>query len=496
MHRYNGGFPAVIFLSQGYQPAAHFLGISIANDGLSFGRGLFACSCTAGCYRSFRRIAAAAANCPVPHPHFALFIPSALPSMFTASMKFDKYPLLAAIKENLDLLGFKRPTDIQYKAIGSIMKGEDVLAIAQTGTGKTAAFAIPIVHYVATSRRRADGVRALVMVPTRELAMQIHEVFCSIAKGTKVQVMAVVGGVEQDKQIHKLQAGIDVLIATPGRMFDLIAQEHLHLGGCEILVLDEADRMMALGFMRDIKDVKRRLPREHQTLFFSATINEEIKDLAYSLVRNPIRIQVSPQNTVSKNVTHTVAMVGMDDKRFFLERTIKQNADSKILVFVRTKVRAERVQAAMQRVGLSAAVIHGDKEQDQRFEALKQFAAGTSKVLITTDVSARGIDIKSVEYVINYDIPDVAENYVHRVGRTGRGMEKGFALSFCSPEEIPLLKEVEAFIGGPIDVLNIPKGDYQDMIDFSAATKTDLTAVQKMIAENEAFKKTKKGKKK
>lgn len=411
-------------------------------------------------------------------------------------MKFDKYPLLPEIKENLDALGFKRPTDIQYKAIASIMKGEDVLAIAQTGTGKTAAFAIPIVHYVATSRRRADGVRALVMVPTRELAMQIHEVFCSIAKGTKVQVMAVVGGVEQDKQINKLQVGIDILIATPGRMFDLIAQEHLHIGGCEILVLDEADRMMALGFMRDIKDVKRRLPREHQTLFFSATINEEIKDLAYSLVRNPIRIQVSPQNTVSKNVTHTVAMIEMDDKRFFLERTIRQSPDSKILVFVRTKVRAERVQAAMQRVGLVTGVIHGDKEQDQRFDALKQFADGTVKVLITTDVSARGIDIKNVEYVINYDIPDVAENYVHRVGRTGRGMEKGYALSFCSTEEIPMLKEVEKFIGGPIDVLEIPKGDYKDMIDFSAETKTDLNAVQKMIAENEAFKKTKKGRKK
>ena len=411
-------------------------------------------------------------------------------------MKFEKYPLLPAIKTNLAALGFMRPTDIQYKAIASIMKGEDVLAIAQTGTGKTAAFAIPLVHFVATFPRRANGVRALVMVPTRELAMQIHEVFCSIAKGNKVQVMAVVGGVEQDKQISKLQAGIDILIATPGRMFDLIAQEHLNISGCEILVLDEADRMMGLGFLRDIQDVKRRLPKQHQTLFFSATINDEIKDLAYSLVRNPIRIQVSPQNTVSKNVTHTVAMIAMDDKRFFLERTIRQSPDSKILVFVRTKVRAERVQAAMLRVGLDTATIHGDKEQDQRFEALKHFAEGKIKVLITTDLSARGIDIKNVEYVINYDIPDVAENYVHRVGRTGRGMEKGYALSFCSTEEIQLLKDVEKFIGGPIDVLEIPKADYKDLIDFSAETKTDLNAIKKMIAEEEAFQKKKKSKKK
>jgi ATP-dependent RNA helicase RhlE len=309
-----------------------------------------------------------------------------------------------------------------------------------------------------------------------------------------VQVTAVVGGVEQDKQIQRLQAGIDVLIATPGRMFDLIHQKHIVVSAAEILVLDEADRMMALGFMKDIQDVKRLMPRRHQTLFFSATINEEIKQLAYSLVKNAIRIQISPKNMVSRNVTHSVAMIAMDDKRFFLERVIKQNPTSKILVFVRTKVRAERVQKAMERVGLQTAVIHGDKEQDLRFDALKQFADGTVKVLITTDVSARGIDIKNVEYVINYDIPDVAENYVHRVGRTGRGVEKGYALSFCAPEEVPLLKAVEKFIGTTIDVFEIPKDEYKDTIDFSAEAKTDMASIKKMIAEEEAFKKKKRKK--
>jgi len=410
-------------------------------------------------------------------------------------MKFEKYQLLPAIKANLDAMGFKRPTDIQFRAIPSIMKGEDVLAIAQTGTGKTAAFAIPIVQHVGSTKRRTEGIRALIMVPTRELAMQIHDVFCSIAKGTKVQVTAVVGGVEQDKQIQKLQAGIDILIATPGRMFDLIHQQYINISGTDILVLDEADRMMALGFMKDIKDVKRQLPRMHQTLFFSATINEEIKKLAYSLVDSAIRIQVSPKNTVSKNVTHTVAMIAMDDKRFFLERIIKQHPDSKMLVFVRTQVRAERVHKAMERVGLETAVIHGGKEQQNRFDALQQFADGKVKVLITTDVSARGIDIKSVEYVVNYDIPDVAENYVHRVGRTGRGMEKGYAISFCAPEEKDLLNAVETFIGGAIDPIDIPKGEYKDTIDLSAETVTDRKAIQKMIAENEAFLKQK-GKKK
>ncbi len=419
---------------------------------------------------------------------------AALPSPFGFIMKFDKYNFHPAILNNLDVMGFKRPTDIQFKAMPSILKGEDVLAIAQTGTGKTAAFAIPIVQYLSANRRRNDGIRALVMVPTRELAMQIHDVFCSVAKGTKVQVTAVVGGVKQDKQIQRLQAGIDVLIATPGRMFDLIHQKHIVVSAAEILVLDEADRMMALGFMKDIQDVKRLMPRRHQTLFFSATINDEIKQLAYSLVKNAIRIQVSPKNMVSRNVTHTVAMIAMDDKRFFLERVIKQNPSSKILVFVRTKVRAERVQKAMERVGLQTAVIHGDKEQDLRFDALKQFADGTVKVLITTDVSARGIDIKNVEYVINYDIPDVAENYVHRVGRTGRGVEKGYALSFCSPEEVPLLRAVEKFIGTTIDVFEIPKDEYKDTIDFSAEAKTDMASIKKMIAEEEAFKKKKRKK--
>lgn len=413
-----------------------------------------------------------------------------------ARMKFSKYPLLPGILANLEALGFKRPTDIQFKAIPSIMKGEDVLAIAQTGTGKTAAFAIPIIHYLGSRPRRQAGVRALVLVPTRELAMQIHEVFCSIAKGTGVQVSAVVGGVEQAAQIQRIQAGLDVVIATPGRLFDLQHQQVLSLTGVEMLVLDEADRMLALGFMKDIKDVKRVLPRQHQTLFFSATINEEIKALAYSIVRNPIRIQVSPQNMVSRNVTHTVAMIGMDDKRFFLERIIRQHPDSRMLVFVRTRVRAERVQKAMERAGLATAVIHGDKEQADRFAALEAFTNRQVNVLISTDVSARGIDIKQIEYVINYDVPDVAENYVHRVGRTGRGVDKGYAMTFCAEEELPLLKAVEDFIETTIDRVEIPKGDYQDTIDLSVEVKKDFKAIEKMIAENEAFLKKKKGKKK
>ncbi|WP_210420747.1 DEAD/DEAH box helicase [Chitinophaga sp. XS-30] len=345
-------------------------------------------------------------------------------------MKFEQYRISEEIKRSLEELGFKRPTDIQYKAIPSILKGDDVLAIAQTGTGKTAAFAIPVLHLLHQQRRsRTKGeVKCLVMVPTRELAIQIAEVFKKLGKYTKVDIMGLFGGVEQEAQIKKLEKGVDVLIATPGRMFDLISQGHLDLSHLRTLILDEADHMLDLGFIRDIRDVIKHLPRQHQTLFFSATIDTEIKEIAYSIVRNPIRIQISPEDPVSRNVSHSVAYVEMDDKRFFLERLVKEFPENKILVFVRTKVRAERVHSAMQRVDIPTLTMHGGKEQDDRLSVMNEFKKGDIKVLITTDVNARGIDIPNVDYVVNYDLPDEPENYVHRVGpyrqrrteRTGR----------------------------------------------------------------------------
>ncbi|MBC7863098.1 MAG: DEAD/DEAH box helicase [Bacteroidia bacterium] len=242
-------------------------------------------------------------------------------------MKFSKYKIAEEIKKSLEELGFAKPTDIQYKAIPSIMKGEDVLAIAQTGTGKTGAFAIPIIdHLFANPKETKNGlIRCLVMVPTRELAIQITEVFDLIARYTTVEILCTFGGVDQAPQIEQLKNGVDVLISTPGRMFDLRSQGHINLKEVEILVLDEADHMLALGFIKDIRDVVLRMPKKYQTLFFSATINEEIKDLAYSLVKNPIRIQLSPKDPVSKNVEHHVAFIEMDDKRFFLERIIKEH---------------------------------------------------------------------------------------------------------------------------------------------------------------------------
>jgi ATP-dependent RNA helicase RhlE len=410
-------------------------------------------------------------------------------------MKFDEYEIAPEIKRNLETLGFKKPTDIQFKAIPTILKGEDVLAIAQTGTGKTAAFAIPVVNMLHEQKRSKtpDGIKCVVMVPTHELAIQINEVFQQLSRYTRVNSFAIFGGVEQLPQIEKLENGIDILVATPGRLFDLVSQGHLKLHRIEFLILDEADHMLDLGFIRDIQDLIKFLPRKRQTLFFSATINEKIKELAYSLVRNPIRIQISPKDPVAKNINHSMAFVEMDDKRFFLERVITENPESKILVFVRTKVRAERVCRAMERVGIQALTIHGDKDQKDRLIALEQFKKGIVKVLIASDVTARGIDIPMVDYVINYDLPEKAENYVHRVGRTGRGTQKGNAVSFCSTEEKPILEEIESYLDKPIKVLEIDKTDYSATLDFSADAKSDW---QGLLKQQEAFENRKKRKKK
>jgi ATP-dependent RNA helicase RhlE len=260
--------------------------------------------------------------------------------------------------------------------------------------------------------------------------------------------------------------------------------------------LDEADHMLDLGFIDDIRDLMHYVPRTRQTLFFSATISEEIKKLAYSLVHSTaIRIQISPKDPVSKNVGHAVAFVEMDDKRFFLERFINEHPESKILVFVRTKVRAERVLSALARVGLSSQTIHGGKDQKERSLILEAFRTAENKVLIATDVSARGIDIPNVDYVINYDLPDVAENYVHRVGRTGRGVAKGIAISFCSPEEKAMLDEIQTFLGKPIDSLEIDKAEYRATLEVSGENANDWRSVIKEIEEIEEAKR-KKGKKK
>jgi ATP-dependent RNA helicase RhlE len=380
-------------------------------------------------------------------------------------MKFSDYPISNLIIEQLEAMDYRKPTDIQFKSIKHILEGEDVMAVAQTGTGKTAAFAIPVIDRLEKRKRKGyKGVRCLVMVPTRELAKQIGSVFTEIGKKTSVKSFGLFGGTDQEQQIRTLKNGVDVLVTTPGRMFDLISQGHLDVSQLEVLVLDEADLMLDLGFNKDIKDVMKHIPKNRQTLFFSATISKKIKSLAYDVVRDAIRIQISPKNPVARNIDHAVAFIEMDDKRFFLENILKEYPENMFIVFARTKVRVERVVAAMERVGVKTEALHGGIEQKDRFAILDRFRSGENRVLITTDVAARGIDIPSMDYVINYDLPDDPENYVHRCGRTGRGNRRGQALSFCGASEKKLLEDIEEYTGEEIEHYEIDPDDYSEIM--------------------------------
>jgi len=398
-------------------------------------------------------------------------------------MKFSDYNISKEIKDQLAVLGLNRPTDIQFKAIKHILNGEDVMAIAQTGTGKTAAFVIPTLELIKRSKNKyaKRNIQCLVLVPTRELAKQIASVYDEIGKKTTIKTFGLYGGVEQNEQINAFTQGVDVLVSTPGRMFDLISQGAIDLSHVRFLVLDEADLMLDLGFSKDIKDVMRFIPAKRQTLFFSATISKKIKSLAYKVVRDAIRIQISPKNPVAKNVTHSVLLVSMDDKRFFLENLIKEFPDKKVVVFVRTKVRVERVVSAMERVTIASEAMHGGIDQEDRFAIFDRFRSGENRVLITTDVAARGIDIPSVDCVVNYDLPEDPENYVHRCGRTGRGINRGQAISFCSDSEKEVLSEIEEYTGENIEQYLITKDEYSSIL---TGTDDGSNNWQKLIDES------------
>ena len=398
-------------------------------------------------------------------------------------MKFKDYSISQSIKAQLEVMGFNRPTDIQFRAIKHILKGEDVMAVAQTGTGKTAAFVIPMLnHFLVKPRGKYAGIRGLILVPTRELANQISKVVAEIALQTHLRVLGLYGGVEQENQIKTLNEGVDVLVTTPGRMFDLISQGFVDVSKLEIFVLDEADLMLDLGFNKDIQDLIRKIPKIRQTLFFTATISKKIKSLAYDVVRDAIRIHVSPQNPVSKNVDHAVASIEMDDKRFFLENILKEYPEKKFIVFARTKVRVERIVAAMARVAVNSEALHGGIEQNDRFAILDRFRSSENNVLITTDVACRGIDIPDMDYVVNYDLPDNPENYVHRCGRTGRGNKRGQALSFCSKDENLLLDAIESYTGEEVQRFNITADDYKEILSDTELSDYNW---KKLMAEND-----------
>ncbi len=360
-------------------------------------------------------------------------------------------PLLKAIKTE----GYTTATPIQQQAIPVALQGKDILGCAQTGTGKTAAFAIPVLQNLSKEKINTNGyhyTRALVLTPTRELAMQIDESFAAYGKYTGLKHEVIFGGVPQHSQVISIRNGVDILIATPGRLLDLINQGYVHLDYLEIFVLDEADRMLDMGFINDVKKVVKLLPKQKQTLFFSATMPPQISGLANALLHQPVKIEVTPVSSTVETIEQSMYMVDKINKQSLLLHLIKEKNISRSLVFVRTKHGADRIAKALNKSGVRADAIHGDKVQSARQRALINFKTGKLKVLVATDIAARGIDIDDLTHVINFDLPNVPETYVHRIGRTGRAGANGIALSFCDSEERSYLKDILRVIAQPIPV--------------------------------------------
>jgi ATP-dependent RNA helicase RhlE len=369
---------------------------------------------------------------------------------------FHGFGLAAPLNAALADLGFARPTPIQAQAIPTLMKGRDLIGIAQTGTGKTAAFALPILHKLAADRRSAPkgGARVLVLSPTRELASQIAESFRDLSGGLSLKIAVVFGGVPHGAQIRALAAGLDVLVATPGRLLDHLEAGAARLGGVEFLVLDEVDQMLDLGFIKPIRRIVRALPKKRQNLFFSATMPADIRALAGELLSDPIEVAVTPAAKTADRVEQAIIFVDAAKKRDLLVELCADPAMSRVLVFTRTKRGADRVAKALDESGVDAAAIHGNKSQGQRERALSAFREGKTRVLVATDIAARGIDIDGVTHVVNFELPEVAETYVHRIGRTARAGNGGQAISLCDHEERDLLRAIER-----LTRLTLPKID-------------------------------------
>lgn len=369
-------------------------------------------------------------------------------------MTFEELNIIAPIIQALKQKGYVEPTPIQEKAIPHLLRGSDVFGTAQTGTGKTAAFAIPILQklYAGHGDRKTTPIRALVLAPTRELAIQISESFSDYSKGLKLRHTVVYGGVSQNPQTATLHKGIDVLIATPGRLLDLMNQGFVKLNNVEFFILDEADRMLDMGFAPDIKRIIAKLPAQKQTGFFTATIPNEIRALADSLLHNPVMIHVAPLSAPAENVNQSVYYVEKADKRAMLQQVFESEEIETALIFTRTKHGADKVTKELIRIGISAVAIHGNKSQLARQKALQGFKNRTIKVLVATDIASRGIDVDKLSHVINFELPEVAETYVHRIGRTGRAGESGTAISFCASEERGSLKDINKLLPQNIEV--------------------------------------------
>ncbi|GLS45047.1 DEAD/DEAH box helicase [Methylobacterium brachythecii] len=365
-------------------------------------------------------------------------------------------PVLKALEE----VGYTTPTPIQAQTIAPAMAGRDICGIAQTGTGKTAAFALPILHRLSLKRTRAvrKGCRVLVLSPTRELANQIAENFAEYGRHLPLTSTVVFGGVTISRQERALANGVDILVATPGRLIDLIERRSLTLEGVEILVLDEADQMLDLGFIHALKRIVKMLPKERQSLFFSATMPKNIAGLAEQYLRDPIQVAVTPVATTAERVDQQVIFVHTGAKQALLNHILRDPDYERVLVFTRTKHGADRVVRGLEKASVNASAIHGNKSQPQRERALAAFKAGSCRVLVATDIAARGIDVEAVSHVVNYDLPNVPESYVHRIGRTARAGKAGLAVSFCNDEEKAYLRDIERTTRQKITVGAFPEG--------------------------------------
>jgi ATP-dependent RNA helicase RhlE len=370
-------------------------------------------------------------------------------------MTFQELHLIEPILKALGEEGYSNPTPIQAQAIPIVLKGIDLLGCAQTGTGKTAAFTLPIIQLMDAKQtfQKPKKIRALIVTPTRELAIQIGESFKAYSRHTSLNYTVIFGGVGQSPQVAALRSGVDVVIATPGRLLDLMNQKHLSIANVEYFVLDEADRMLDMGFIHDVRKLLVALPKQRQSLFFSATMPPEIVQLAASILRNPAEVSVTPVSSTVEIINQSVYFVDKNNKNTLLLDILEDTKIKTALVFTRTKHGADKVVKVLLKAGIKAEAIHGNKSQNARQTALKNFTAQTTRVLVATDIAARGIDVDDLEYVINFELPNIPETYVHRIGRTGRAGANGTAISFCDIEEKAYLKDIERLIGKKVPVI-------------------------------------------
>ena len=372
-------------------------------------------------------------------------------------MLFKDLNLIEPILRALNTEGYSTPTPIQEQSIPVALAGRDLLGCAQTGTGKTAAFAIPILQHLYAEKnngQRTKGIRALILTPTRELAIQIDESIAAYGRHLGLKHLVVFGGVSQHPQTAALRSGTDILIATPGRLLDLMQQGYISLSNIGIFVLDEADRMLDMGFIHDVKKVIAKLPSKRQTLFFSATMPNEIATLADSILNEPVRVEVTPVSSTAQTIQQSMFFVEKTDKKHLLLHLLKDKSIERVLVFARTKHGSDKVVKDLANHGVPAEAIHGNKSQNARQRALSNFKSGATRVLVATDIAARGIDVDNLTHVINYELPNVPETYVHRIGRTGRAGASGTAFSFCDREEREFLRDIQKLIGATIPVVN------------------------------------------